>query len=201
MNLANKITILRVCLIPVFGTFAWQSGARVARGRPDARLRVIAALVFILAAAMDVLDGYVARRFNQRSRLGAILDPVADKGLVMTAIVVLAVHNRSKGFPLWFPISVVSRDAILVIGFLALSKAIGRVEIRPSKIGKMATLLQIGSILWPLIGLRRVGQFRLATVATLFTIASGLEYFADGIRQARERGLLHFYSLSQSAGI
>jgi cardiolipin synthase (CMP-forming) len=199
MNLANKITILRVCLIPVFGTFAWQSGARAARGRPDARLRVIAALVFILAAAMDVLDGFVARRFNQRSRLGAILDPVADKGLVMTAIVVLAVNNRSKGFPLWFPISVVSRDAILVIGFLILSKAIGRVEIRPSKIGKMATLLQIVSILWPLIGIRRIGQFCLATLATLFTIASGLEYFADGLRQVRERGVLRSYSFSQSA--
>ena len=89
------------------------------------------------------LDGYIARRFNQRSRLGAILDPIADKGLVLTAIVVLALSNRSEDFPIWFPIAVIGRDTILVVGFLALSKAIGRVEIRPSKIGKTATLLQI----------------------------------------------------------
>src|SRR5271165_5359699 len=50
----------------------------------------------------DGLDGFLARRFNQRSRLGAVLDPIADKGLVMTAIVVLTLSNRSKGFPIWF---------------------------------------------------------------------------------------------------
>ena len=200
MNLANKITIVRVCLIPVFGIFAWQYGARVVRGRPAEYVRVIAASVFILAAAaMDGLDGFLARRLNQRSRLGAILDPLADKGLVMTAIVVLALSNRSKCFPIWFPIAVIGRDAILVIGFLALSKAIGRVEIRPSKIGKTATLLQIASILWLLLGIRRIGQFYLTTLATLFTVASGLGYVADGIRQAREGRALRISDL-QDAG-
>src|SRR5260370_25849506 len=66
---------------------------------------------------MDGVDGFIARRFNQRSRLGAFLDPIADKGLVITAIVVLALSNRSKGFPIWFPIAVIGRDAVLVIGF------------------------------------------------------------------------------------
>jgi CDP-diacylglycerol--glycerol-3-phosphate 3-phosphatidyltransferase len=187
MKLANKITIARICLIPVFGIFARQYGARVVRGRPAEYVRVIAAFVFILAAAMDGLDGFLARRFNQRSRLGAVLDPIADKGLVITAIVVLALSNRSKGFPIWFPIAVIGRDAVLVIGFVALSKAIGRVEIRPSKIGKMATLLQIASILSLLLGTRRIDQFYLTTLATLFTVASGLGYVADGIRQAREK--------------
>ncbi len=82
MTLANKITIARLCLIPIFGIFAWKYGTSVARGRPAECVRVIAAFVFIIIAAMDVLDGFIARRFNQRSRLGAILDPIADKGLV-----------------------------------------------------------------------------------------------------------------------
>src|SRR6266403_2017859 len=168
MKLANKITIARICLIPVFGIFARQYGARVVRGRPAEYVRVIAAFVFILAAAMDGLDGFLARRFNQRSRLGAVLDPIADKGLVITAIVVLAHHNRSGEFPIWFPVAVIGRDAILLIGFLGLSKAIGRVEIRPSKIGKAATLLQIASILWLLLGLRRIGHIYLPALATLF---------------------------------
>jgi CDP-diacylglycerol--glycerol-3-phosphate 3-phosphatidyltransferase len=190
MTFANKITITRLCLIPIFGNFAWRYGTSVVRGRPDECVRVIAAVVFILAAAMDGLDGFIARRFNQRSRLGAILDPIADKGLVMTAILVPALSNRSQDFPIWFPIAVIGRDAILVIGFLALSKTIGRVKIRPSKIGKTATLLQVASILWLLLGIRRIGGIYLATLATLFTVASGLGYVADGIRQAREAAAL-----------
>jgi CDP-diacylglycerol--glycerol-3-phosphate 3-phosphatidyltransferase len=186
MTLANKITIARLCLIPMFGIFAWRYGASAMRGRRAESERVVATVAFMLAAALDGLDGFIARRFNQRSRLGAILDPIADKGLVTTAIVVLAHHNRSREFPIWFPIAVIGRDAILLIGFLGLSKAIGRVEIRPSKIGKAATLLQIASILWLLVGLRRRGQIYLPALATLFTVASGLGYLGDGIRQARE---------------
>jgi CDP-diacylglycerol--glycerol-3-phosphate 3-phosphatidyltransferase len=190
MTLANKITIARLCLIPIFGIFAWGSGATVVRGRLAERVRVIAAFVFFLAAATDGLDGFIARRFNQRSRLGAILDPVADKGLVMTALVVLPLSNRSEDFPIWVPIAVIGRDAILGTGFLALSKTIGRVEIRPSKIGKTATLLQIAAILRPLLGIRWIGQIYLTKLATLFTLASGLGYVADGIRQAREAARL-----------
>jgi CDP-diacylglycerol--glycerol-3-phosphate 3-phosphatidyltransferase len=186
MTLANKITIARLCLVPVFGFYEWQYGASVVNGRPDEWIRLIAILLFILAAAMDGLDGFIARRFNQRSRLGAILDPIADKGLVFTAILVLAMTNRADSFPIWFPIAVIGRDVILAIGFLFLSKSIGRVDIRPSKIGNAATLLQITSILWLLLGIARVGQIFLIALATLFTVASGLGYVADGLRQARE---------------
>ena len=160
-------------------------------GRPDKWIRLIAALIFILAAAMDGLDGFIARRLNQRSRLGAILDPTADKGLVFTAILVLALTNWSDAFPIWFPIAVIGRDAILAIGFLFLSKSIGRVDIRPSKIGKAATLLQITSILCLMLDIARTGQIYLIAFATLFTIASGLGYVADGLRQAREARHTH----------
>jgi CDP-diacylglycerol--glycerol-3-phosphate 3-phosphatidyltransferase len=186
MTLANKITIARLWLIPMFGMFAWRYGASAIRGRPAESERVVAAVALMLATALDGLDGFIARRFNQRSRLGAILDPIADKSLVTTGMVVLAHHNRSAEFPIWFPIAVIGRDAILLIGFLGLSKAIGRVEIRPSKIGKAATLLQIASILWLLLGLRRIGHIYLPALATLFTVASGLGYVVDGIRQAWE---------------
>ena len=191
MTLANKITILRICLVPVFGLCAWQYGASVVNGRPDKWIRLIAALIFILAAAMDGLDGFIARRLNQRSRLGAILDPTADKGLVFTAILILALTNWSDAFPIWFPIAVIGRDAILAIGFLFLSKSIGRVAIRPSKMGKAATLLQIASILCLMLDIARTGQIYLIALATLFTVASGLGYVADGLRQAREASHTH----------
>jgi cardiolipin synthase (CMP-forming) len=191
MTLANKITILRICLVPVFGFYAWQYGASVVNGRPDKWIRLIATLLFILVAAMDGLDGFIARRFNQRSRLGAILDPIADKGLVFTAILILALTNWSDAFPIWFPIAVIGRDAILAIGFLFLSKSIGRVDVRPSKIGKAATLLQIASILCLMLDIPRTGQIYLIALATLFTVASGLGYVADGLRQAREAPHIH----------
>jgi CDP-diacylglycerol--glycerol-3-phosphate 3-phosphatidyltransferase len=191
MTLANKITIARLGLIPTFGIFAWRYSASALRGRPAESERMIATIVFMLAAALDGLDGFIARRFNQRSHLGAVLDPIADKGLVTTALVVLAHDNhRSGNFPVWFPIVVLGRDATLLIGFLALSKAIGRVEVRPSKIGKAATLLQIASILRLLLDMKRLGQIFLPTLATLFTVASGLEYVVDGLHQSRESARL-----------
>ena len=191
MTLANKITIARICLIPAFAFYTWQYGASVVNGRPEETIRLIATLLFVTAAAMDGLDGFIARRFNQRSRLGAILDPIADKGLVFTAILALALTNWSDSFPIWFPIAVIGRDAILGIGFLFLSKSIGRVDIRPSKIGKAATLLQITSILCLMLDIARTGQIYLIAFATLFTIASGLGYIADGLRQAREAPHTH----------
>ena len=182
MKLANKITIARICLIPVFGIFARQYGARVVRGRPAESVRVIAALVFILAAAMDGLDGFLARRFNQRSRLGAVLDPIADKGLSAAALVALAVSGWPCSLPLWFPCAIIGRDLVLAIGFTALTRLLDRVEVRPSVTGKLATLFQLISITWALFCIPRF-LLQFTIIATVLTIISGTGYVLDGIRQ------------------
>ena len=89
-------------------------GDRVTRGEPLAWQRYAAIIVFLLAAASDGLDGYVARRYNQRSSLGVILDPIADKGLLLSGIITLSISNWSEGdpsygkFPAWFPVLVFS---------------------------------------------------------------------------------------------
>ena len=185
MTLPNSITIARICLIPLFAFFAWQYGMSSANGRPDEAVRLLAASVFILTAAMDGVDGFIARRFNQRSRLGAMLDPFADKATILTAISVPVFSHWTDHFPIWFPIAVIGRDFVLVVGFLSLSIFFGHVDVRPSRLGKAATLFQIASIFCLLLGLRGIALIYLAALATFLTVVSGCGYVVDGVRQVR----------------
>ncbi len=84
MTTANKITVVRILMIPIFVTLAIYYGQSIQEGSPQDWQRFAAIAVFLLAAVSDGLDGYVARRYNQRSSLGMILDPIADKGLLLS---------------------------------------------------------------------------------------------------------------------
>jgi cardiolipin synthase (CMP-forming) len=180
LTLANKITVTRICLIPVFLWSAWSYDASVHRSAPSEGLRIFATVVFLLAALTDGIDGFVARRWNQRSRLGSVLDPVADKGLIFGALIVLSSRGWDPSLPWYFPCIVIGRDLLLGVGFLILSKLIGQAEVHPSWIGKLATALQIVCVLWVLLRLR-VGLLWLVILASLLTILSGLGYVVDGI--------------------
>jgi CDP-diacylglycerol--glycerol-3-phosphate 3-phosphatidyltransferase len=188
MTTANKITIARICLIPAFVGLAWAYGGSFDGGQPMESYRFGAITVFLVAACTDGLDGFVARHFHQQSRLGSVLDPIADKGLVSAALVVLATSGWPRSFPFWFPCAVIGRDLFLGTGFGLLTRLVKRVEVRPSIVGKLATLFQLISIIWVLL---RVPQFLFALViiATSLTIISGAGYALDGIRQFRVRGL------------
>ena len=117
MTTANKITIVRILLIPAFVTMAIYYGQSVQRGEPQEWQRYAAIIIFLVAAVSDGLDGYIARRYNQRSTLGVILDPIADKGLLLSGIITLSISNWSESnpelrqFPVWFPVLVITRDA------------------------------------------------------------------------------------------
>ena len=93
MTFASKITLSRLLLVPVFAVLAIYYGHSVADKVPIEWLRWCALAVFITAAASDGLDGWIARRFNKRSRFGAIIDPIADKTLLLTAIITLTLVN------------------------------------------------------------------------------------------------------------
>jgi CDP-diacylglycerol--glycerol-3-phosphate 3-phosphatidyltransferase len=181
VTLANKITIVRICLIPVFAAVTIAYSATGAEDNSDERLRWLAAAIFIVAAATDGVDGFVARRFNQRSRLGAILDPLADKGLIFTALILLTI--KLPAFPPWFPISVIGRDLALIAGYILLSTQFQPVEVHPSLMGKLATILQIISILFVLTGFRWIDLLIPVILATGFTLASGVGYAIAGILQ------------------
>ncbi|HUF60500.1 MAG TPA: CDP-alcohol phosphatidyltransferase family protein [Verrucomicrobiales bacterium] len=182
MTTANKISIGRLLLIPVFVGFALYYARSVAMGSPREVWRWAAVATFLVAALSDAVDGYIARRWSQQTRLGLILDPLADKGLMLAAIVTLSVSSWPDGFPLWFVLIVVSRDFIIIGGALALHYWIGKVRLHPHMVGKAATFFQIVSIAW--VMLRVPWPSLWATVpAGILTFFSGVIYIADGIGQ------------------
>lgn len=137
MNLANAITIFRLVLIPVFV-------ALIVIYRPDAGmegLRIAAFIVFIVAAISDGIDGFVARRFDQRTKLGAVLDPLADKLLINISFVFLAViPSFETQVPKWLPVVVLGRDITIASGSYLLNKYLGPLRPRPRILGKIATV-------------------------------------------------------------
>lgn len=185
MTLANKITLARIGLIPVFVVLAFHYGGSRDAGHPQLGLRYAAVLVFLVSAASDGLDGFIARRFNQRSRLGTILDPLADKGLLLAGVLTLTFSEWEYGFPLWFPLLVVARDLVIVLGSVALHLKNGHVHVRPRWTGKTATVLQMSAIAAVMLHLPGIKPGPFVVAAGLFTAVSGLGYILDGIRQVR----------------
>ena len=124
MTTANKITVIRILMIPVFVTLAIYYGEGLQEGKPQDWQRFAAIAVFLAAALSDGLDGFVARHYNQRSSLGMILDPIADKGLLLSGIITLSISNWSPGDPnagnhtsaSWFNTSVFSQPAPYTFG-------------------------------------------------------------------------------------
>ena len=194
MTTANKITVIRILMIPVFVTLAIYYGQSIARGEPAEWQRFAAIVVFLVAAVSDGLDGYVARRYNQRSSLGVILDPIADKGLLLSGIITLSISNWSKTdpefgqFPAWFPVLVITRDAVIVVGAVILHLLNGKVHVKPSWTGKVATVLQMVAIAWVMLQLRITPLIWTVGAAGLFTLISGIIYVMNGVRQLQAGG-------------
>jgi cardiolipin synthase len=168
MGLANWLTVLRILLIPVFV-------ALLVYRKPGTAL-----LVFTVAALTDLADGYVARRRGHESRLGAFLDPMADKLLLVASFGTL---TYLRVLPAWIMIVVISRDAILMLGALLIHMVGGRIYPRPTLAGKLATFFQILTVLvgllaqyfkWPLVPV--------IWLAAAFTVISGLQYIVQGMR-------------------
>jgi cardiolipin synthase len=194
MTTANKITIVRILMIPVFVTLAIYYGESIQRGEPLEWQRFAAIVVFLLAAVSDGLDGYVARRYNQRSSLGVILDPIADKGLLLSGIITLSISNWSQTspesgkFPAWFPVLVITRDAVILVGAGVLHLLNGKVRVKPHWTGKVATVCQMCAIAWVMLQLRFLPLLFVVTVAGVFTLVSGIIYVMDGVRQLQAEG-------------
>src|SRR2546429_2374873 len=182
MTTANKITVIRILMIPVFVTLAIYYGQSVQKGDPVVWERFAAISVFLLAAVSDGLDGYVARRYNQRSRLVVILDPIADKGLLLSGIITLSITNWSESdpdygrFPAWFPVLVITRDAVILVGAAVLHVLNGKVHVKPSWTGKVATVCQMCAIAWVMLQLHFLPLSFVVIAAGVFTFVSGIIY-------------------------
>lgn len=184
MTTANKITILRILMIPFFVVevlYHVKSG--------NDFHRVAALLTFLVAAILDGVDGYIARHYNQRSELGAILDPLADKLLLVSGVVVLSFdHTPMLGqIPLWLTGTIIGRDLLLLIGLVVIQMTVGKVKVRPRILGKVATVLQMIAVLWILLkwdaGWGAKWTWWWMFGAAVCTGGSGLLYVWDGVRQ------------------
>jgi cardiolipin synthase len=195
---ANKITVVRILMIPLFVTLAIYYGESIQQKEPLEWIRYSAIIVFLVAAVSDGLDGFVARRYKQRSALGAILDPIADKGLLLSGIITLSISNWSESgpdygrFPAWFPVLVITRDAVIVIGAAILHFFIGnKMKVKPSWTGKVATVCQMCAIAWVMLQLRFLPLLFVVSVAGAFTFISGVIYVLAGVRQLQAEGHAH----------
>ena len=196
MTTANKITVVRILMIPAFVTMAIYYGNSVQTGTPMEWQRYAAIAIFLVAAASDGLDGYIARHFNQRSALGVILDPIADKGLLLSGVITLSISSWSTNpaygkFPLWFPVLVITRDAVILVGSAVLHLLNGKVQVRPSWTGKVATVCQMCAISWVMLQLRFLSLPFVVIVAGIFTFVSGVIYVMSGVRQLQAEGHAH----------
>jgi cardiolipin synthase len=172
MGLANWLTTLRILLIPVFVTL-------LVYRRPREAL-----LVFCLASLTDLLDGYIARSRGRQTRLGAFLDPVADKLLMTSAFVTL---TYLKVIPFWIAVVVVSRDLVLSVGVLVIHVAGGTVHPAPSWLGKLSTVFQMATVLVAMtsfyFGVLAALPRLFAWATAAFTVTSGLQYIIQGLKQ------------------
>jgi cardiolipin synthase len=179
LNLPNFLTLIRIVAIPFFLVLL------------ASHLYLNALIVFILGGVTDALDGFLARRMNQKTSLGAILDPIADKLLLMSSFIML---GMMEGIPLWLVVLVVSRDAVILIGYVTITfLAEEAPEVQPTMSGKLSTVSQLITVV---VVLAMLADSRLlepwmddvlfyVTAAT--TVFSGVQYLYRGLLWLQNR--------------
>jgi cardiolipin synthase len=176
MNWANRLTICRIILVPAFITAVLYH-----------RLN-IAFVVFILAVITDGLDGYIARTRKEKTKFGAIMDPIADKMLIGSAFISLSLVSGLPDYikmPVYVPIIIISRDVIILMGAAIIYLVTGNLNIRPTVMGKITTFCQMLTIITVLLGFIYANWVWNITVA--ITVISGLDYIRIGSGQINEK--------------
>jgi cardiolipin synthase len=175
LTAANQLTLLRILLIPVFVLF-------LLYGYPGCALAT-----FLAAGVTDLLDGLIARRTGQKTTLGAWLDPMADKLLLVTTFVVLTLPDLGfpNRFPLWLTVLVISRDVAIVLTVAIVNLAVGRRTFHPSIWGKAATAIYlatgVATLTFNYLGRTSALVTGLIYASLAITVISGLHYVFRGV--------------------
>ncbi|UCG63625.1 MAG: CDP-alcohol phosphatidyltransferase family protein [Deltaproteobacteria bacterium] len=169
MTVPNLLSIVRILLVPVFIIYMLNN-------------RMLASLiVFIIAGVSDALDGFIAKVFHQKTNLGAHLDPLADKILLISAYVTLAIFDL---IPSWLAVLTISRDVLILLGVLVLYLNRYPVRMKPSILSKATTCMQVVTILIALsngyLDIQFLKVYSVWVTASL-TVASGLQYMREGL--------------------
>ncbi len=177
MNIPNLLTLLRILLVPLIVIFLIDGEY------------LKALITFFISGITDALDGFLARLLHQKTVLGAYLDPIADKALLITCFLTLSIEGVIPG---WLTVVVISRDVIILTGTFILFMMSISFEIKPILISKITTALQIITVLLVLILKSLPGSFDYSWIlflywlTALFTIISGLKYISVGMRHHNE---------------
>ena len=181
MGLANKITIIRILLVPFLM-------ASLFYYKPELDfLRFIALGIFFICALTDAIDGYIARRFYQKTELGRIMDPLADKLLILTAFLCLSVLRdipAASKIPPWLTIIVLSRDGIILLGSAIIIIILKNIDIKPTALGKITTFFQMSTVVGALLQFSFIDLFWYITA--FFTVLSCFNYIWLGSKVLNE---------------
>jgi cardiolipin synthase len=176
MSLPNALTLIRILLIPLFVIFLISKSFHNAL------------ITFVIAGITDGIDGFIARIWNQRTDLGSYLDPIADKLLLASAFVTLAILRI---IPSWLTVIVMSRDVLIALGFWVLTMTDHKPTLKPRYTSKITTVFQILTVIWALLS---VLQWRVAflfpifiRLTAFFTILSGVHYIYIGNKLLTEK--------------
>jgi CDP-diacylglycerol--glycerol-3-phosphate 3-phosphatidyltransferase len=175
MNFANKISTFRILSVPFFiASLIYYSAERN-------YLKWVALAIFMLGVISDAVDGYIARKSKQQSKAGLVLDPLGDKLLLMSAFICLSlVREFPLKFPFWVTLIVISRDAIIMLGAVVIYMVKQRIDIYPTRWGKLTTTFQMLAVITVFL------QLRMAVIlwwlAVFFTLISGADYVMRGFK-------------------
>ena len=176
ITLPNVLTIFRMALIPVFVSLLFYQKFLLALG------------IFVVAGVTDGLDGLLARKFQQQSPLGRILDPIADKMMLVTSFIVLSMRGvypipipKHLPIPFWVTITVISRDVFILVGAAAINMVTGFRAFQPSLPGKISTVIQIVAVAIVMLAAQTrvgTGYYLPSVYASVFalTLFSGIHY-------------------------
>ncbi len=170
MNFANKISTFRILSVPFFIAMLYYS-------RGNESLRVVALVIFIIAVFSDAIDGYIARKTKQKSQAGLVLDPLADKLLLVSAFISLYLFGE---FPFWVALVVITRDIIITLGAVVIYMVKHNLNIASTIFGKIATIAQMLTVIVTLLRFQFLHIFWWVTV--ILTIISGIIYVMRGFK-------------------
>lgn len=183
------VTLIRVVLIPVFVYFALQAQEVARTGADPSLLRWSALSILVIMGVSDLLDGWIARRFDLITQIGSVVDAVADKlvQVSMVAFLTLSVGPVFTPLPLWFLIVVFGRDLVLLVGVLVLRVRYGPIRVVHRSHGRIASVLMFGVLGWAAFGLPAWGLLPLMAMAAAVSVYSATIYALDGAAQGSAR--------------
>ena len=181
------VTLLRIGLIPVFVVFAGHAQELGRVGLDPQSPRIVALVTLFVMGASDLLDGWIARRFDLVSQIGAFVDAVADKlvQVAVAAFFALSVGPVFPALPFWFLIVVFGRDLVLLVGVLMLRTRYGPLRVVHRWHGQLASSLVYGVLLWVALDLPALGLGPLLVTSSILTLGSATAYAFDGAAQGR----------------